>query len=534
VQYVLTVGPAHWGASRETGRRPLLDLLKLTRFQELVPELQPEVALQLLSPLRDLAKDEPDLVMPWAEVVRETDPLEIPSWRKWFGIRAEGLAAILAELLRTPREVKSVLRETHAAWEGGLRGEINWYDLLRANAVKVAEPAVFEWILRDKDLFLREQVAFGPQPADAAQQQAKALQQRLRAILVVDTEDRNGAVTGALKQLFPVFGQKINPQRWAGGEPRQWTQDIAATPANGQSYLHRFAAGRVPEGDLPDRPILQYIKTIRTEGFSPKVFEETYLASHEKLTGVINKVEQFARFLGAENVLAACSTILDWASRPESIQVWPEPEDFYLSVSSDVYHMLDGSETADRLAWLREEVKKIGRRCPLLVDRLIHMLEPSRSGPSRPRIEREQATEMQRLLTETATEEFVTGDRTLISVVVSYPFALAHFVGLLRHHPQYDKMRSPLTRKLVDEAEQTKSSTLHREILTALASEWTRPATKGPIPPEAYEFSFDHALNEMRFDMSILLPVVKKWHSEGVADPLAQRVLRELPAEYRF
>ncbi|MCX5672236.1 MAG: P-loop NTPase fold protein [Planctomycetota bacterium] len=77
-QYVLTVGPAHWGASRETGRRPLLDLLKLTRFQELVPELQPEVALPRVRRLRELANNDPTLFMPWAEVVGKTDPLEIP------------------------------------------------------------------------------------------------------------------------------------------------------------------------------------------------------------------------------------------------------------------------------------------------------------------------------------------------------------------------------------------------------------------------------------------------------------------------
>jgi hypothetical protein len=534
VQYVLTVGPAHWGASREASRRPLLDLLKLTRFQELVPELQPEVALQLLRPLRDLAKDEPELVMPWAEVVHETDPLEIPSWRKRFGIPAEGLAAILVELLRTPRELKSVLRETHVPWEGGLRGEINWYNLLLANAVKVAEPAVFEWMLRDKDLFLREQVAFGPQPADAGQQQAEAFQHQLRAILAADTDNRNGAVTRALTQLFPVFGQKISPQGRTGVEPRRWMQDIAATPANGQSYLHRFAAGRVPEGDLPDLPVLRHIKTVHMEGFSPEMFEEKYLMSYEKLTGAINKVEQFARFLGAGNVLAACSTILDWASRPESIKVWPEPRGFYMSVSGDVYHMLDGSEIADLLAWLREEVKKTGRRCPLLAGCLIHMFEPGQSGLRRLLIEREQATVMRQLLAETATEEFVTGDRKLISIVVSYPFALAHFVGILRHHPQYDKLRSLLTRKLVDEAEQTKSSDLQREMLTALPSIVELPVMSGPVPPEAYKFSYDQALNKEQFDMSILLPVVKKWHSEGVADPLAQRVLRELAAEYRF
>jgi len=529
VHYVLTVGPAHRGALREISRRPLLDLLKLTRFQELVPELQPETALQLLKPLRDMAKDEPDLVMPWAEGSGDTDPLEIPSWRKLFGIPAQGVAASLVELLRTPRELKSVLRETHAAWQGGLSGEINWYDLLLANAVKVAEPAVFEWILRDKELFLSQQSGFGPRQHEAAEQQAKAIEQQLRAILLVDTDDRNKTMVETLNRLFPVFGQKISPKGWNRSEPSPWTQNIAATPANGQSYLHRFAAGCVPKGDLPDRPILQYIKIVRTAGFSRKVFEETYLASHEKLTGVLNKVEQFARLLGAENVLAACDTILDWASRPESIQAWPDPAHFYLSLSGDVYHMLGGSEIADLPAWLSEKVKEIGRRCPLLAGCVIRMLE---SGTSL--ILGDQVVELQRLLAETAAGEFVAGDRALIPVVVSYPFALAHFVGLLQAHPQYDKVRSVLTGKLVGEAVQTKSSALQREILIALTRGAEHPVMNGPVPPEAYKFSYDQASNEKRLDMSLLLPVLKKWHSEGVADPLAQRVLRELAVEYGF
>ena len=530
VHYILTVGPAHRGMLSETSRRPLLDLLKLTRFQELVPELQPEMALRLLRPLRDMAKNEPDLVMPWAEGAGDTDPLEIPSWQRRFGIPAAGVAASLSELLRTPRELKSVLRETHAAWTGGLKGEINWYDLLLANAVKVAEPAVFEWILRDKELFTSQQVSLGPQKPNAAQEQAKALEQQLRDILLVDTDNRNGAMVEALNRLFPVFGHKISPQGGTCSEPPPWLQSIAATPANGQSYLHRFAAGRVPEGDLPDRPILQYIKTVHTTGFSPTVFEETYLASHEKLTRALNKVEQFARFLGAEKVLAACDTILDWASRPESIQAWPDPNDFYLALSGDVYHMLDGSEIADLLAWLREKVKEIGRRCPLLAGCVIRMLE----RVARPLIHGEQAVELRQLLAETATEEFVAGNRTLISVVVSYPFALAHFVGLLQAHPHYDKVRGPLTCRLVGEAAQTKSSDLQREVLLALTSGVSHPVMSGPVPPEAYEFSYDKASNEKRLDMPVLLPVLKKWHSEGAADPLAQQVLRELAVEYGF
>ncbi|MCX5672237.1 MAG: hypothetical protein NTU94_13045 [Planctomycetota bacterium] len=67
-----------------------------------------------------------------------------------------------------------MLRETRAAWEGGLRGEINWYDLLRANAVKVAEPRGFYRSVKANEVKGRAEAAgIKPRTLDRAKSRLK-------------------------------------------------------------------------------------------------------------------------------------------------------------------------------------------------------------------------------------------------------------------------------------------------------------------------------------------------------------------------
>jgi KAP family P-loop domain len=537
--YVLSAGPAQWATAGGQQRRPLLDLLKLTQFQELVPEIDIQVALDLVRQLRDQAKNEPSLFLPWAETAdSKEDPLKLSPVLRYIESAIPGLCAILGELLRTPRALKTALRETHIAWEHDLKGEINWYDLLLANALKVAEPAVFEWVLRDRDLFMISSNEIRVGSAEERKQEEKRIQKRLRDILQAEngTDLRHDAVTEALQRLFPVFaeiaGSGSRLQRvQAEAEPSG--QRLASTPVKSQSYFQRFVSGCVPDSDLPDRPTLKYVKKVRAEGLDPQVFEDAYLGSMDKITGPLNKVVQFSAFLGGQNVLHMCDVILNWTARPESMGIWSQRSRFYSAMCADVYHTLRGSQNLNLDEWLPKSVLRIAVRSPLLSVTLIEMLSPSNAPISL--ISHEKEGQLVGLWAKTVVDHFITGLQPLASVVTQYRFQLAHLlIGLKKHYGGYEEIKKTFTAKLIDEVGPDRNPALQREILLALTDEVRHAMVDDPVPVDAYQFTYSKDKNNEWFDMSAILPILKKWHAEGVADLLAQRVIRELATEYDF
>jgi len=543
IGYVMTVGPAQWATAGGRQRRPLLDLLKLTQFQELVPEIDLQVALDLVRQLRDQAKNEPSLFLPWAETDdSEKDPLRWSRVLRLMELDTPTFCTVLGELLRTPRALKTALRETHIAWKHDLKGEINWYDLLLANALKVAEPAVFEWVLRDKDFFMIQKGKIGGEDAEKKRQEAKEIRERLRNTLQDEYDEnvRYEAVAEALRHLFPTFAEKIGSARMEAA-PESSEQRLVSTSANGQPYLDRFVAGRVPYGDSPDRPTLEYVKRVRADGIDPQAFEDAYLGSIDKITGPPNKVVQFSTFLGGQNVLRMCDVILDWTARPESMEIWPKRSRFYSAMCSDVYHTLRGSQNLNLDDWLRECVLRIATKAPLLSVDLIEMLSSRHAQIML--ISHEKEGQLLELWAKTVVDRFITGQQPLAAMVTQYRFQLANLLSKLKDyyagdeknpHGSYEEIKRTFTAKLIDEAEPGRNPALQREILLALTGEASHPVADDPVPVEAYQFTYNSDKNNEWFDMTAILPILKKWHAEGVADPLAQRVMRELATEYGF
>ncbi|HOI55923.1 MAG TPA: P-loop NTPase fold protein, partial [Phycisphaerae bacterium] len=522
IHYVVAVGPTRSFRAEHTGLSPMSDLLKLTRFQELVPTIDPEVTLGLVRQLRDQAMADSSLLMPWTiRSNSEPDPLPtgfIVDIVRHTEIGLPSYHQILVELLGTVREIKAVLRETHAAWEHGLKGEINWYDLLLANALKMAERSVFEWILRDPDFFTIEKhdLGMGHRDPEEKQKKEEEVTEHLRSLIGIQdaSQWRYKVVESALAKLFPVFARKIGHGTLSEGKANNAAQRLASTPPNGQSYLYRFTAGCVPRGDIHDRPTLEYFKKVRDHGFDPEEFRNTYLDSFEHLTGHVNRVVQFSALLGEENAMRMCEVVLDWAAMPESITIWPQPEAFFEAMCSNVHSILEGSHAENLdpwhvenlVPWLERRVPELAAKSPTLAALLIRSYSPTSIHFDDPTV----LPEPKAKWAKTVSETFIYGKKPLEPVVAQYPFQLSLLVFWLDCHLRdYDQTKKVLTSKLITEVENGKSAALLREILLSLTSRWSRAVMDGPVPANAYQFEYDKELNEKRFNMAKLIPFLR-------------------------
>lgn len=526
VQYVITVGRTS-GPELPRGATPTTDLLKLTRYQEQVPRLEPAVTLSLVRQLRDAAIADELLLRPWTiEDKGETDPLEWSELSRFFGLT--GVAEILAELLNTPRALKAALRETKASWDMGLSGEINWYDLVLANALRAAEPTVFEWVERDRETFLQERYHGSD---DLLKERASQLEQILSSCVRSHTGKRLDVVRKALVRLFPRFGSALKAQKRADNGTGAAYQRLGAYSTLSCAYFDRFLTGCVPLGDVPDKPTLEHVGMLRLRGFRREEFEQRYLSSLEKLSGPLNKVVQFAKFIPCERVLEVCDAVVDWAAVPEQARLWPEPARFATELLLYSRRILYAHQDAlDIAGWAKAKVEQYGRSAPLVAIELLHILIPDRRADLA-LVHNNEAAELVLELARGLRKPFVEEDEPLLLATGDDRWALHRFVLALQRHPEYADFRSRLTSKLVSQADDDPTGELKARIGFALVR-GHRAVSGKPPKPEDYELLVDKDGNEQRYDMTILVPALARWREAATWDPVASRVFDFLSVEY--
>lgn len=531
IQFVICVGPVLDAPGRSSGTRPSGDLLKLTRFQEPIPEVRLSNVVHLVKELRERATSDNSYYFLWAEKKEdETDPLTYhPQFESLYS--SIGLTGNLAGLIRTPRALKSVLRETDKSWEGGLKGEIDWYDLVILSALKAAEPELFEWILREPDTFIEEPRRAPTDPERmAGENHAKDLKRRLsECIQSKGSTDREGVID-AVSRLFPAFLAKTEgPGRGWMNKPLEWSQKIASVPKHGRTYLERFFAGVVPEDDIPDQPTIRYIRKIMRGNFDGKEFESLYLDSHEKLTGLLNKFVQFAGLLSRNVAYQVCDNMLAWLAKPESANLWPEPERFVMDVMPDVISIITLSGTPDKdvLAitqqqpqekdWFGEKIEQYGGNAPFVaIDLTEYAIKDGLANQ-----------EHVNRLCMCLRREFVVGGRTFLPMLLFCRYSLGWFLESLKKCADYGSFRTQLTEKLISEADKDTSGELRERIILSLVGvSW--PAGSRNPPIESYTISVDKQKNEQTYDMGLLLPVLKKWRSVRCTDQVAEAALSYL------
>jgi len=537
-QYVIAVGPTTEGGESESAGKRSWDLLKLTRFQELVPKVDPGDVVKLMKQLRERASKNGDYYLPWSEIKEnEVDPLTWhPGWSSLFS--RVGFQGRLIGLISTPRILKCTLRESDQSWKGGLKGEIDWHDLILANALKAAEPGVFEWIARDRDVFIEEPHKNVTEPEILANKKyAKELEQRLIGRVENKDPARYEIVKEVVCELFPAFETKLNASEPWSSLPHQWSQRIALRPKHGVDYIERFFAGCVPENDICDQPTLQYIQRTEEAGFNIHEFESLYLDSKEKLTGPLNKIVQFAGLIHYRLAYRICEAILEWIAEPEHAECWPTSDRFLHDMLPDVFSILDNAGRRERELisvdntvaderekWLGKTVDGLTYKTPLLATLFVQgAIEKGYKGTEK----------LPDKLLGHINAAFVQRKQKLLPSLRISRFALSWLLDWLSKYDGYQGIKAGLTESIIAEADHEPGTDLKERILFSLGSTRT-PIRNREIRPEEYEFSVIKEENPRRFDMDLVMEALRRWYPTKWSDDLAGRVFSLLRSTYNI
>jgi hypothetical protein len=528
LQYVLALGPRIIWGERPGEYRSSTDLLKLTRFQEIVPELDAETVLREIRELRDAALAGEDCWYPWNRVGAETDdPLYYNPISRYIGV-SQRLADILGGLLRTPRVFKTVLRETTTAWNNGLRGELNWYDLILLNAIKAACPSVFEWVARDLSTFIgypgfHRRV----DTQDGALLKAEANELKVKTERTVGRADAGLAelVVSALEYLFPTFAARISA-RADPIEPPAWDQRISAYSLLGPASIERFFAGRVPSDDVPDQFILRFIHKTNREPLDKEAFREQFLLSGEASRKRMNKLVHFAGLLSQAPALGISGGILDWASSLEHPQDQMDnyPQDVLGLVTALLKNCGDPQyepggrpvEPNPTEAWLTERIRLCTPETAVLTILLVHQVLRVLifSAETEPRWRKELAQALYR--------QFVEDNKPFRGAVHQSRYSLLWLLQGMSAHDQYEGFRGRMTERVLAEATADTTGLLKSRLIHALVYD-SHAAVSGEAPLESYTFGVKQDDNARLFDMDAVIATVRTWDPTLFEDEVSCR-----------
>ena len=537
-QYVISVGPTKSIIDEDRIVERSWDLLKLTRFQELVPEVDPNEVVELMKQLRGRVLKDEVHYLPWSEI-KENEP-DLLTWHPEFShlYSKIGFLGKLIQLINTPRILKCTFRESSQAWEGGLKGEIDWHDLVLANALKAAEPSLFEWIARDRDIFIGEPSKNTTEPeAHANKTYTKELEKQLAELIKSKEPTRYEIIKDAVCELFPAFETKLNAGEPWSSPPQQWSQKIALRPNHGVDYIERFFAGCVPENDIKDQPTLQYLRRVSNEEFNVKEFQSLYLDTQDKLTGSLNKIVQFAGLIPERLALRICEEILEWIAEPKHAECWSDPGMFMFDLLPNVFAILDkagrreresslpeSTVSSEREKWLTHIVQIHAQKTPILAAFMVQGA-----------IEKgyKEAEILHRDFLNTFNGVFVIQRKQLLPSLFISPFALTWLLERISKYNGYQDIKKDFTKNIIAEADNESGTDLRERIVFSLVVT-TTPLRGGNIPPEKHHFSVEKNANEQRYDMETMIEALHRWFPVRWSDEIAKKAYDRLKQEYNI
>lgn len=204
----------------------------------------------------------------------------------------------IAELLTTPRLLKTVLRRVYNAWER-LHGEIDFDDLLVANVLRFGAPEGYDFLLqRFTEIrgLKREGIAHD------ADKRRKSLNDAWEHITKAVSWDKSGAYA-LVAFLFP----ELRGRGYSHKDIPQGVRHAAPT-----DYWIRFNAEHIEQSVIPDQQVLHAIATWKQNHASVAFRGETLAVELFKNSMLSSKVEQFGSiFLRGEDVQALASALFE-------------------------------------------------------------------------------------------------------------------------------------------------------------------------------------------------------------------------------
>ncbi|MGR3301678.1 MAG: P-loop NTPase fold protein [Candidatus Scalindua sp.] len=521
VQYILCVGPMRDG----TGA----DLLKLTRFQELMPQVETDDIRKSIKKIRDDAiREESNLFCPWS--LEKDDQLQYSLDGIPFNTT---LIFQLVELIKTPRELKSLECETQKIWNDGLKGEISWYDLLLMNMLKISEPGVFEWVMRDPEVFLEGTIGTGTPNEEESKEAVNEIEKKLKEALETKTKQRMEIVRQILLDLFPEFMKGMGglAQNLSRSEPFPWEQRISSAPNNGKSYFRRYFSGEVPKGEVHDQPTLQYIQKITKNGFVKEEFQELYLYTYEKLTNDLNRFVWFSELLTQELARDVCDCILEWLCDRNHWRVWDPMEGHALSVMNNVKKIVDQSGnfelTEERRTdmtmediiiqqqWVDETIDKLFEKDIVVAIYFAGVI--SHYKLTNPEVKQR---ELLPFMGSKLKDIFVNDKEFFWKDTIGHREYFSKIVGFLRGYKDYEAIREEFTKGVVERAEVDKTDEFVGGIMLTL------------VHHHADKFFITKERNYEIYNMDTMLPLILRWENRKFKDPFLAKAYECLSKEY--
>lgn len=535
VQYVLCVGPSMTMDTDKPSRKANYDLLKSTRFQEIVPDMPSEDVLKRIRALRDEAVSlDEDMYYVWNEKESD-DPFKYNPMLEHFN---SNIASQMMKLIQTPRQLKTVERETREKWKG-LNGEISWYDLVLINTIKACELPIFEWLINEKHLFLEGPFVFKDINNEKKNELHDSLENKLKERISIKTESRIELVLQVLLDLFPNFMKDLGglSEYMTRSEPQAWEQRLSFNPLYGISYFERFKSGRISKNEFPDQYILQYIKNITRNGFEKSEFEEKFLDSLHKLTNDINRFRQFSGLLTRDLAIEVCDCILDWMCNRKHWSVWDPIDQYPSSVMSDVKTIIDDAgqfhfnralrrknqlpgTTKNLQEWITEKLEALVVKDVIVAYNFIHYV-------ANYQLEENIIKEIAGNKTK---DYFLNLQSSLWEKIADSYNHLRLVLEMLQYNDDYNVMRDEVTKLVAEKTESDESKELISNVLISLVH-FIHPASR-PDLIDQYEFSVNKLENNETYNMTLLFPLIKNWKNHEFKDPVVAKAFEHILKEY--
>jgi hypothetical protein len=203
---------------------------------------------------------------------------------KQMGVRTSDEADKIATLIDSPRNLKHALRRTYKAWQS-LHGEIEFDDLFIANAIRVSELGVFNFIhenIADIRWLDRQGIK-----KEEEQTEKNALKEKLANVM--KSPSRNEAIDILLKFLFPYLKFSLT---FGYVAIQGFSKD------NPTDYWERMIRERLDDEEISDQEVARAIINWKDNKDDLPVYKNLRLAQAlNEITGFPKKVKQFGELL---------------------------------------------------------------------------------------------------------------------------------------------------------------------------------------------------------------------------------------------